>query len=600
MSKISRRTFLKQIIAAGVTVTLYSNRSFRMAFAKAGPTAYKVRILHTNDHHARIEPVPSGNVLLHGGVSRRKTLIDAQRQLAETDNIDLLLLDAGDVFQGTLYFNQYKGQADLEFYKGMGYQAIAIGNHEFDNGSAALATFIQQATDPAFTPDLNPAGSVATAISIPVISANIVPAAGSTLDGLIQPNTVVTLQKGAAAGKKIGIFGLTPPDTGILSNTGPDLTFIGNPDPNDANADLVALMGAQVAELQSQGANAVIALTHVGYLLDQSLAAKTSGIGLFLGGHSHSPLGPQPNPQGDYPTPVVNTAGESVPVLTDWEWGRWLGMIEVGFDDAGVVSEITGTPVEVIADETKAGYVAPDAAFEARIVNDYKPPLNDLLQQKIGETTVELDGVRANVRTRETNLGSLIADALLDRTANDGATLAMTNGGGIRASIPGPDVTMGDVLTVLPFGNTIAVVTLTGAQVWAALEHGVNSVETASGRFPQVAGMRFSFTADRAPNSGRVLSLEVKQGDGSFAPIDLAANYRLATNDFMLAGGDGYAVLTQGTNPVNTGLIMADEVAAYIGANSPITAETVELGRIQRLYMTWMPVVKRAAVAATP
>lgn len=590
MQPISRRTFLKQMAAAGVAVTLFANRSFHLAFADAGPTVFKVRILHTNDHHARIEPVFDGATPpqpLHGGVARRHTLIESQRQSAGAD-LDVLLLDAGDVFQGTLYFNQYNGLADLEFYKAMQYQAIAIGNHEFDKGPQALADFMDKAADPAFVPPVKPAGSVAAAVAIPVISANINTTAASPLNGKIVKNTIITLSKGTAAGKKIGIFGLTPPDTGILSNVGEGVTFVGDPDPESANPELVTLINNQVAELKTQGANAVIALTHIGYALDKALAAKSTGVGLFLGGHSHTPLGPQPNKQGEYPTPVTNSAGDNVPVLTDWEWGRWLGVFDVGFDDQGRVSELTGTPIEVIANSTKAGHIEPNAAIETRINTDYKPPLDVLRQQKVGETQVQLDGVRNNVRTRETNLGSLIADILLQKTRTDGAQVAITNGGGIRTSINTGNVTVGNVLEVLPFGNTIALVTLTGAQLLAALENGVSQVELVAGRFPQVAGLRFTYTTGYPANQ-RVLKAEIQQNDGSFVALDPAANYRVATNNFMLTGGDGYASFTQGTDKVDTGFIMADVLADYITANSPITADKIKLGRITAVYYRWFP-----------
>ncbi len=590
MQPISRRTFLKQMAAAGVAVTLYANRSFHLAFADAGPTAFKVRILHTNDHHARIEPVLDSATPpqpLHGGVAHRHTLIESQRQSAGPD-LDVLLLDAGDVFQGTLYFNQYNGLADLEFYKAMQYQAITIGNHEFDKGPQALADFMAKAADPAFVPPVNPAGSVAAAVAIPVISANINTTAASPLNGKIIKNTIITLSKGAAAGKKIGIFGLTAPDTAILSNVGEGVTFVGNPDPEAANTELVNLINAQVTELKNQGANAVIALTHIGYALDKALAAKTTGVGLFLGGHSHTPLGPQPNKQGEYPTPVTNGAGDNVPVLTDWEWGRWLGVFDVGFDDQGRVSELTGTPIEVIANSTKTGYIEPNAAIETRINTDYKPPLDALRQQKVGETQVLLDGVRNNVRNRETNLGSLIADALLQKTASDGAQVAITNGGGIRNSINVGNVTVGGVLEVLPFGNTIALVTLTGAQLLASLEHGVSQADLSNGRFPQVAGLRFTFTPSYAANS-RVLKVEIQQSNGSFVALDPTANYRVATNNFMLTGGDGYAAFPQGQDKVDTGFIMADVVADYIAANSPITAAKIQLGRISIVYYRWFP-----------
>ena len=376
---------------------------------------------------------------------------------------------------------------------------------------------------------------------------------------------------------------------------GAGVTFVGDPDPADANTELVALINAQVADLKTQGADAIIALTHVGYLLDQSLAAKTAGIGLFIGGHSHTPLGPQPSKQGEYPTPITNADGENVPVLTDWEWGRWLGVFEVGFDDQGRVAEITGTPLEVMADTTNAAYVTPDAAFEARITTDYKPPLDVLRSTKIGTTNVALNGIRTDVRAKETNLGSLIADALLDKTSTDGAEVALINGGGVRASIAGPDITVGNVLEVLPFGNTIALVTVTGQQLFDALENGVSQIELGAGRFPQVAGWRFEFSAD-LPAEQRVLSVEIANADGTFSPLSLTASYRVVTNNFMLGGGDGYATLAAGSDKVDSGLIMADVVQDYLTGNSPITAETVTLGRISRSYYLWLSQVNTATV----
>lgn len=153
----------------------------------AGPEAYKLRIIHTNDHHARIEPVTGGTPVapIHGGVSRRKVLIDAIR--AEGGN--QILLDAGDVFQGTLWFTQYLGQADLEFYNALGYEAMTIGNHEFDKGQQPLVDFIKRT-------------------SFPVLSANLVADASSPLAGLYKPWIVKEI-----GGQKIGIFGLTTEET---------------------------------------------------------------------------------------------------------------------------------------------------------------------------------------------------------------------------------------------------------------------------------------------------------------------------------------------------------------------------------------------------
>jgi 5'-nucleotidase len=153
---------------------------------------------------------------------------------------------------------------------------------------------------------------------------------------------------------------------------------------------------------------------------------------------------------------------------------------------------------------------------------------------------------------------------MLAKARNSGATIAITNGGGIRASIPAGPVTVGQILEVLPFGNTLALVTLTGAQVIEALNNGVSQVESGAGRFPQVAGLRFTYDPS-LPAASRVTSVTV-----GGAAIDPNADYVVVTNNFMLTGGDGYSVFTRGRNQVDTGFILSDVVEEYIAANSPV------------------------------
>ncbi len=530
MEKISRRRFLKGTIAlgAGALLAIYSDGSFRLALAQENP-AFRMRILHTNDHHARIEPVFSGNNPVHGGVSRRKALIDKIRR--ETA-VPTLLVDAGDVFQGTLYFNQYNGMADLEFYNAMGYEAMAIGNHEFDKGPQALVDFITRAT-------------------FPVLSANITVAAGNPLAGLIKPRTIIEKD-----GRKIGIFSLTPEDTGVLSNAGPGISF----------TSAIEAARQQVAALRQEGAFTIIALTHVGINVDRQIAREVGGMSLIIGGHSHTPMGPMNNVgTPPYPELIAGPDGKPVVIVTDWEWGRWLGDITVAFNAAGTVIDLQGNPTEIVPS------LPADQGFENRI-NVFRGPIEQLRARVVGSAAVNLDGSRNNIRSRETNLGNLVAEAMLAKARNAGATIAITNGGGIRASIPAGPVTVGQILEVLPFGNTLALVTLTGAQVVEALNNGVSQVESGAGRFPQVAGLRFTYDPSLPANS-RVTSVTV-----GGTPIDPNANYVVVTNNFMLTGGDGYSVFTRGRNQVDTGFILADVVEEYIAANSPV--DPVVDGRI--------------------
>lgn len=538
MARITRRTFIKNTVAlgAGAVLTIYADGGYRLALADNENPDFRMRIIHTNDHHARIDPVLNGTQLLHGGVSRRKTMID---QIRQKNALPLLLLDAGDVFQGTLYFNRYNGMADLEFYNVMGYNAMTVGNHEFDRGQATFADFVKAA-------------------KFPVLSANIVAEPTSPLYGLLKPSTTFTL---GADKKKVGVFGVTPEDTAILSNAGTGVTF----------TSAVDAARTQVKALQGQGVNKIIALTHIGIDADRVLARQVAGIGLIIGGHSHTPMGPMTtNGSPAYPELIAAPDGKPVVLIHDWEWGRWLGDVIVSFRADGTVIDVQGQPAEV------KPTITPDQGFENRI-SVFSAPLTDLRKARIGETLVELDGNRTNARTKETNLGDLLADAMLLKAQADGAQIAITNGGGLRATIPAGPVTIGQVLEVLPFGNTLARADLTGAQVVAALENGVSQIEAVAGRFPQVGGVRFSFDPKLAVGS-RITGVLVKDSTGTYGAIDPAATYRVVTNDFMLTGGDGYVAFVQGKNQLNLGFILADVLQETITALSPVNV-TVD-GRI--------------------
>jgi 5'-nucleotidase len=499
----------------------------------AGPEAYKLRIIHTNDHHARIEPVMTGTppAPLHGGVSRRKTLIDAIRD----EGGNQILVDAGDVFQGTLWFNQYLGQADLEFYHAMGYEVMTLGNHEFDKGPEPLAEFLKRA-------------------QFPVLSANIVADASSPIAGLYKPWIIKEI-----GGQRIGIFGLTTEETPAIASPGPSLTF----------TNYIEAARRSVAELKAQGVNKIIALTHIGITFDRELARQVDGIQVIIGGHSHTPMGPQvtpPDPSRPYPEVIASPSGKPVVMATDWEWGRWLGDLTVGFDANGdITSVVAAQPTEV------KPTIEPNQGFEDRI-KVLVQPIAGLRSKVVGSSTVRLNGDRADVRTKETNLGNLIADAMLEKGRPAGAQVAIMNGGGVRTSIDAGEVTLGELLDVQPFSNQLSLVTLTGAQLKEALENGVSQIETVAGRFPQVSNMRYSFDP-ALPVGGRVTGVQIGDGKGGYTALDPAGSYRVATINFMLAGGDGYTVFGQGTNKLDTGLLDVDVTSEYVAAHSPVNPQ---------------------------
>ncbi|MCS6803358.1 MAG: 5'-nucleotidase C-terminal domain-containing protein [Chloroflexota bacterium] len=517
---ITRRQLLR---AGAAAATLAAGSSFPSIAAGSEV----IRILYTNDTHARLEPFVENNVSI-GGIARRKEVIDRIRWLGGS----VILLDAGDVFQGTLYFNVYEGLADQPFINALGYDAMTLGNHEFNKGPAVLARFL-------------------SGLRVPVTSSNLGIDPASPLAGLVRPWTIV--ERGRT---RIGIIGVTTDETPILSSPGPQIRF----------GDHYAGLQGAADWLSSLGVAAKIGLTHIGYAQDRQLAQRTNGIAVIVGGHSHTKVDPTPEV-------VTNAVGRPVLIVQAQDWGRYVGLLDVELDGRGVPIAYRGALIPV--DET----VPEDPEFVARLA-PFKAGVEAFGQKVVGTAAVTLVGERTAVRSRETNLGNLVADLLLERMAADRAQIALVNGGGIRADIPAGPVTVGRIKEVLPFDNAIMTITITGAQLIAALENGVSQVETGAGRFPQVAGMRFVWDPTRPPNS-RIVRVEIGNPRVGWRPVDQSATYRLATVDFLVNGGDGYAVFRAGLSPLNSGLLLSDLLIEHFERVGTVSA-AVE-GRIQAL-----------------
>ncbi len=485
-------------------------------------------ILHTNDVHAHYEPFATG-----GGVARLATVVDEVRQSVPHS----LLLDAGDQFQGSLVFTVGGPEVVARVMNAVGYDAMVIGNHEFDLGPTALASFLAE-------------------VEFPVVSANIDATHDAALDGDIRPFDVFLV-----GGEIVAVFGLTTESTSTASSPGRDIVF----EPAARRARSIVEM------LERQGVNRIVALTHLGYDQDLALAASVAGIDVIVGGHSHTTLGGPDEPA--YPTWVTSPAGEPVAVVTDGEWGQSLGRLDVVFDSAGRVAGATGTPIPVRSD------LAQDPEVAA-VLAPYAERAQQLVGEPLGASETDLDGERTRVRSEETNLGDAIAEAMLAKAAALGARVAIMNGGGIRASIPQGPITLGQILEVLPFGNEITVVTVTAADLKAALESGVSQVESGAGRFPQVAGLRFSFDP-AAPVGERIRSVDVwDDATKTYRALGASVAVVVATNDFLAGGGDGYAALAEGEERYDTGWLVSDAFADYVRGNSPLRVE--KDGRIQR------------------
>ena len=497
---------------------------------------YELNILHINDFHSRIESInkfdstcsaeEEGKKECFGGAARLKTAIDQRRDALNGKNV--LLLNAGDNFQGSLFYTTYKGAVEAEVLNDMKFDVMTVGNHEFDDSEDGLATFLDK-------------------VKFPVISANVLAGDGSKLGDRIKPSLVLDV-----GGQKIGIVGAVTNDTEELSSPGPKVMI----------ADDVQTITAAVEDLKKQGISKIIALTHVGYPRDLAAIAKIPDVDVVVGGHSHSLLSnTDPKAGGPYPTMVDNPGGYKVPVVQAASYSKYLGDLVVTFDDNGVVKEAKGDPILIDSSFT------PDPTLTARIAELAKP-IEELRKKVIGSSEAPIQGDRTVCRVEECSMGNLVADAMLDRGKSQGMSIAIQNGGGLRASIDAGDVTQGEVITVLPFQNTLATFQLTGADIRKALENGLSQIEQGAGRFPQVSGLKYSFDKTK-PAGNRLVSVEAREGD-AFVPLDDAKTYGVVTNNFMRAGGDGYSIFeTAGKNAYDFGPDLADVTAEYIAAHSP-------------------------------
>ncbi len=485
---------------------------------------YSLTILHTNDFHARFEPISkfdsgcseedntAGECF--GGSARLATAVEAAK--GRTNNY--ILVDGGDQFQGTLFYTYYKGALAAEMMNKMGYDAMTVGNHEFDDGPEVLRGFMD-------------------AVNFPVLMSNADVSAEPLLADKLAKSTVI--ERG---GEKIGLIGLTPEDTPELASPGANITF----------SDPVAAVQGEVDKLTGEGVNKIIVLSHSGLNVDKRVAEGTTGVDVIVGGHDNSLLSNTiEGAKGPYPVMVGDTA-----IVQAYAYGKFLGELNVTFNDEGVITEAVGEPIIMDAAVTE------DEATKARIA-EAAAPLDEIRNKVVAEAAEPIDGDRANCRAQECTMGNLVADAMLDRVKDQGVQIAIANGGGLRASIDAGEVTMGEVLTVLPFQNTLSTFTVSGQTIIDALENGVSQIEDGSGRFPQVAGMSFAFDGSQ-PAGSRVSDVMV-----GGAPIDPAANYGVVSNNFVRNGGDGYAMFIEAANAYDFGSDLADVTAEYLAANAP-------------------------------
>lgn len=455
----------------------------------------QLTILYINDLHGHLEEFKEHqkDKATVGGIARIATLVNQVRTEVESAGGNVMLLCAGDILQGTPMSLVFKGEPDIRAMNHMRFDAMVIGNHEFDYGQENLRRLMGLA-------------------SFPIISANILAASTEKL-------AAVDYVVNSYGDLDVAVFGLTTDETPISTHPKNvrDLEFL---PPIEIARELVPVLRGK--------ADVVIALTHLGFEEDMRLAEEVPGIDVIVGGHSHTRLD------------SALVLGQTL-ICQAYEYGMYVGRADIKISK-GHLTEMRSALIPV----DNSVEIDPEIA---ELVTGYARRLGEELEKTVGVAVVHLEGERNSVRNRETNLGDLITDAM--RTAT-GADVAITNGGSIRSSIDRGEITTKEILTALPFGGQLVTMNLTGRQIAGVLDRAAN-LSPGSGAFLQVSGVSYRMAAGKAKNV-RIAG----------QPLDEKRSYRVATNDFLAAGGDGYTAFKQGTEYYNTGLKISDVVIDYI------------------------------------
>ncbi len=496
-------------------------------------------ILHTND--------------VHGGIAGYAKLA-AVKESYTASGAYTLLVDAGDYIQGDPTVSASQGKTAIELMNSTGYDAATVGNHEFDYGYANLKTISAQA-------------------NFPILAANVQYNGATAFDS----HTIFT----AANGKKIGVFGLETPETATKAHPAKiqGVTFVGG-------QDMMKLAQTEVDTLKAAGCDYVICLGHLGIDAESTgnrsidVLNAVTGIDVFIDGHSHSTLD-----QIKAATNGTGKVGNAYLTSTGTKLAN-VGVVDIAPDGTITTSNV---PLDTLTTEN---------ADTATVIRRIQQQIDADYGAVFAQSEVQLNGEKAQVRTGETNLGDLITDAMLWQagTLGEKVDAAISNGGGIRASLSVGGLTKKDINTVLPFGNTLYLVKLTGAQLLEALEASTCSLPESIGAFPQVSGIeytvntgaKFSSTENYPgstygkPNAVNRVTIQSVGG----AAFDPAETYTIVTNDFLGAGGDTYYTFKSSPVGYDTGVPLDEVLMDYITAQCKGTITKAAYGQTAgRIHM---------------
>ncbi|MCG7584989.1 bifunctional UDP-sugar hydrolase/5'-nucleotidase UshA [Photobacterium sp. OFAV2-7] len=543
---MKQRLFAKTALTAAVLATLSGCASQADSTAPSwqADETYKLTILHTNDHHGRFWQNKYGEY----GMAARKTLLDQIRTEVAAQGGTTLLLSGGDINTGVPESDLQDAEPDFKGMNMLGYDAMALGNHEFDNPLEVLRKQEEWA-------------------EFPMLSANIYDK--ETGERLFQPYQIFEQQ-----GIKIAVIGLTTEDTAKIGNP----EYIGGVDFRDPKAEAKKL----IAELEeTENPDVIIAATHMGHYENGNRGVNAPGdvalaryleegdLDMIVGGHSQEPVcmeGPNMynknfNP-GDECQPDQQNGTW---IVQAHEWGKYVGRADFEFKN-GELQMVSYDLIPVnlkkkvkLADGSKKRVFIEDEIAQNEEVKTFLQPYQERgqaqLNIKISESNGKLEGDRNVVRFKQTNLGRLIAASHMQRAKAD---FAVMNSGGVRDSIAAGDITYKDVLTVQPFGNIVTYTDMSGKEIMDYL-NAVATKPVDSGAYAQFYGISMTVQNGAVSN--------VKIGG---KPLSLTETYRFTIPSFNAAGGDGYPKVTGHPGHVNTGFVDAEVLKEFLQANSPI------------------------------
>ncbi|KAM3962077.1 apyrase-like [Aphomia sociella] len=507
---------------------------------------FSLNIFHYNDFHARfVETSPSGTICNElspcvGGFARLTTLV-REGFAREPES---LLLNAGDSFQGTIWYNLLRWNVTAEFMNILPHDAHVLGNHEFDNGIDGVVPYLQY-------------------LNSSVVTVNIIDDDEETIQGLYKPSITVERE-----GRKIGIIGVIISSTHELASTG-NLVF----------TDEIEAVKREAQKLHDEGVNIIIVLSHCGLDIDREIAENGGPhIDIIVGGHSHTLLydGEPPDtsafvPQGPYPV-IVERDGKSVLIVQAAAHTLYLGEIKLFFDEAGNLKDWQGHP-HYIGNEIE------QAKDVLEKINYYLPLIEELANQEIGSSMVHLS---SSCACRECNLGSFICDAFMDAAMDRAegsnwhyAHFCIINQGSIRVDIDRGNITYESVILSTPFENNVDVFDMRGDHIMEMLEYSVANTPFAGARMLQVSGIRLVFDGSQPVNS-RVVDVSVRCIECDiprYEPLQLDKYYKVITQNFIGEGGDGFHMISN--NRLNVEVIGVDYVILmdYISRHTPVFSD---------------------------